>query len=161
MYTQMNRCSAHKIDNCSWLFHLSPFAILDCFYFKISICNFKTLCGILIKLIIILIRYVSKKPGYNAFWHLCLVILYIGLLVFPELANFFFHFCQRMITIFLASDVLWPADDIFRQFGPRSGLTRCSTRSAFWHFDVKKAWNTSYLPKRHRQKEQTQTRLLL
>ena len=30
MYTQMNRCSAHKIDNCSRLFHLSPFAIFDC-----------------------------------------------------------------------------------------------------------------------------------
>ena len=48
MYTQMKRCSVHKIDNCSRLFHLSPFAILDCFYFKISICKFKTLCGILI-----------------------------------------------------------------------------------------------------------------
>ena len=32
MYTQKNRHSAHKIDNCSWLFHLSPFAILDFFY---------------------------------------------------------------------------------------------------------------------------------
>ena len=61
MYTQMNRCSAHKIDNCSWLFHLSPFAILDCFYFKISICKFKTLCGILI----ILSSIASYLP-----WHI-------------------------------------------------------------------------------------------
>ena len=44
MYTQMKRCSAHKIDNCSWLFHVSPFAILDCaFILKLAF-----LCGILI-----------------------------------------------------------------------------------------------------------------
>ena len=61
----MNRCSAHKIDNCSGLFHLSPFAILDCAF-------------ILLLLVIILIRYVSKKPSYNAFWHFFLVSIFFG-----------------------------------------------------------------------------------
>ena len=42
MYTQMNRCSAHKIDNCSWLFHYSPFAILDvAFILKLAYKNSK------------------------------------------------------------------------------------------------------------------------
>ena len=113
MYIQMNRCSAHKIDNCSWLFHLSlgpnKHGLVTCIQVNVNIGNsllwlnggwaFKTdVCWrlnnhisiismpfaildcafILLLLIIILIRYVSKKPGYNAFWHFFPVSIYFG-----------------------------------------------------------------------------------
>ena len=66
MYTQMNRCSAHKIDNCSWLFHLSLFAILDCAF-------------------ILELASVNSKP-FVVFWYYRVVFSVISLRTF--LLNF-------------------------------------------------------------------------
>ena len=61
--------------------------------------------------------------GINFFYHWVQLLLHVG-------ATFFYKLC--MAVIIWASTLyrlVWPADNLCKQFGPRSGLTKCQVWS--------------------------------